>query len=371
MGTDRDPPYTAESIQVLEGLEAVRKRPGMFLGNVADGSGLHAAFQELLDNAVNEHRAGFGAHLRVTLHADGSASVEDEGRGIPVETLPGGVTAAEVAMTRLHGVGVSVVNAVSEVLLLEIRREGKLWRQEYRQGTPQGPLAPVEALPERGPTGTSIRFWPDPAIFSGILRLDPVQIRRRLQELSFLYPALTIELCSPEGHETFHTPGGLASLVASCCGARPVLLPAVASFSVEDRTEQGQPLRAEAALQWVAQGEGERIGFLNGVRFVGGTPFSGACAGVLQAVEGVVRSRRLMPERRSRRSLSASLSTRLVLALRVEHPAPLFGSRTREVLLNKDIGQLLRRELAARLRVFLEEHPDAVCRLVSAELARG
>src|SRR6478735_11970648 len=172
-----EPPsnYGSESITVLEGLEAVRKRPGMYIGDVHDGSGLHHLVWEVVDNAVDEHLGGHGSYVSVEIHFDGSVTVDDDGRGIPTGMHAKGVSAAEVVMTvlhaggkfdhssykvsaGLHGVGVSAVNAVSEVLRLEIKREGSVWFQEYRRGVPQGSIA---AIGESTRTGTKHTFKPD------------------------------------------------------------------------------------------------------------------------------------------------------------------------------------------------------------------
>ena len=260
--------YDSNNITVLEGLEAVRKRPGMYIGDVHDGSGLHHLVWEAVDNAVDEHLAGVCTHIQVTVHFDGSVTVEDDGRGIPVGMHEKGVSAAELVMTvlhaggkfdhssyvvsaGLHGVGVSAVNAVSEWLKMEIRREGKVWFQEYRKGVPVKPLAPIG---ETSHHGTKVTFRPDRDIFTNTEFSFDV-LAKRLREISFLNAGLIITLTDErEGirRKVYEYKGGIREFVELLNRNKEPIHDHVIFIEANAQTEGNLPIQVSIALQWNA-----------------------------------------------------------------------------------------------------------------------
>ncbi len=366
--------YGEGSIQVLEGLEAVRKRPGMYIGDVHDGTGLHHLVWEVVDNGVDEHLAGFCKALTVTVHSDDSVTVVDDGRGIPVGIHQKGVSAAEVVMTvlhaggkfdhdsykvsaGLHGVGVSAVNAVSEWLKMEIRREGKVWFQEYRRGKPVSPLAPV-GTSER--TGTKMTFKPDAQIFTKTDFSFEV-LNNRLREISFLNAGFGVNLVDERTNKEVHYKfeGGIREFVGVLNKNKTPLHDEVIYLR-----DERDGVDVEIAMQWNDSYNEAIFCYTNNVNNRdGGTHLTGLRTALTRTINTYGTKENLLKDLKNplggddvREGLTAVVS--------VKHPDPSFDSQTKSKLVSSEVKGIVESIVGERLGQYLEEHPQSGRRIV-------
>ena len=373
--------YGVDSIQVLEGLEAVRKRPGMYLGDPHDGSALHHCIWEVVDNAVDEHLAGHNPTVEVDLNADGSVSVTDHGRGIPVGIhAEEGVSAAQVIMTKLHaggkfdneaykvagglhGVGVSAVNAVSEWLHLEIHREGKVWEQRYEQGVPK---AKLKSTGKSDTTSTKVSFKPDLTIFSDVIEFDFQQINTRLQRTAFLNAGLQIilrDFRTDDSVEIDHTyDGGLSEYVTLMNVKKNKIHEEVVHVIGSKDGDKGE-VHVEIALQWTDSYSESIDCFTNIIHNAdGGTHLSGLRSSLTRTVNSYAQSRKLLKNLSSlsgddvREGLSAVVS--------IKHPDPSFNAQTKAKLVTSEVAGIVEQIVNDKLGEYFEENPSVARSIV-------
>lgn len=379
--------YTAQDITVLKGLDPVRQRPGMYIGSTG-ARGLHHLVYEVVDNAVDEAMAGFCDRIKVELLADGGCRVSDNGRGIPVDTVRGeGKTAVEVVLTTLHsggkfggkgyqvsgglhGVGVSVVNALSERLDVEVARDGKLWSQSYERGRPKAKLKAAKAIKR---TGTTVTFWPDPEIFTDERDFKYDTLAQRLREMAFLNRGLEIQLIDqrvePEQKEVFRYTGGIVDFVKHLNSARDAVHKRVIYFEAKAENHE-----VEVAMQWTNSYNESVFTFANNINtHEGGMHEEGFRRSLTRVITSYARSKNLLKEKDEglvgedcREGLTAIVSVKL--------RAPQFEGQTKTKLGNTEIRSFVETSMNERLATFLEEHPSearAICnKVIAAQRAR-
>ena len=360
--------YSADNIRVLEGLEAVRIRPGMYIGSTSQ-RGLHHCIYEIVDNSIDESLAGYCTDIHVTIHSDNSVTVEDNGRGIPVDIKPdSGKSALEIVHTvlhaggkfgdggykvsgGLHGVGASVVNALSEKYMVEVSRQGYVWRQEYMRGEP---LAPVEKGEPTDKTGTKTTWWPDPEIFTETTEIDCEVIANRLREMAFLNKGLKIIFSRHDSEEveTFHYEGGIGSYVEFLNKNKTVLheKPIYIDKMVGN-------LQVEVAMQYTESYTESVLSFANNINtHSGGTHLTGFRNSITRVLNDYARKNNILKD--SEQNLSGEdVREGLTAIVSVKLPNPEFEGQTKEKLGSQEAMGAVQDAVRDKLQEWLEFNP--------------
>jgi DNA gyrase subunit B len=370
--------YGADKISVLKGLEGVRKRPGMYIGDTDDGSGLHHLVYEVVDNSVDEAMAGHCDRIDVVIHFDNSVTIKDNGRGIPVGMHPTeGRPAAELVMTvlhaggkfnqdnykvsgGLHGIGVSAVNALSDWLRLEIHRDGHVYYQEYACGVPTTGLDQIGSTKERG---THITFHPDPTIFKNVTSFSYEQLSQKLRELAYLNSGLRITIRDERSDrgQDFRFEGGIRTFVTDMNATETVIHPEVIAF-----TDERDGVIVDIALQWNEGYNEQIVCFTNTIKNRdGGTHLTGFRQALTRTINGYAAEYKLLKDMKGGTLSGEDLREGLTAVISVKAPDPKYSNQAKDKLVSSEVGAVVSAVVGDKLGEYLERHPKEARNVVT------